>query len=229
MTEWRVWTMNRINILGYSLDYMSVENAMNTILEYIKNDHLNTIGLITRNSFLRCSEKEWWVQYMMTLDLGIIGESDILAAAGIDRGQVFDDVEENRYLDRFFWQMIRLDQGFYILEDEQETGEMLASYLKNNYPGIRILGVSGASGKENSSPDKIINHINSVFPDVIISGLKGDLQDRFILRHQNKILGKLWLNLGESPELQKAVGIRRGWLQERKIRKSFRQILNKKI
>ena len=84
MTEWRVWTMNRINILGYSLDYMSVENAMNTILEYIKNDHLNTIGLITRNSFLRCSEKEWWVQYMMTLDLGIIGESDILAGIVLD-------------------------------------------------------------------------------------------------------------------------------------------------
>ena len=219
--------LNRINILGYSLDYTSVDTAMNTILEYIKNDHLNTIGLVTRNSFLRVEEKEWWAQYLLTLDLGIIGETEVLKAVGIDHGEVFEAVEENRFLDRFFWQMIKLDQGFYILEDDQATGEMLAAYLKNNYPGIRILGIGSASGGEKTSPDRIINQINAVFPDVIISGLKGEKQDGFILRHQNKIFGKLWLTLGESPKLQKDVGMHRGWLSEHRLKSAFRQITNK--
>ena len=51
---------------------------------------------------------------------------------------------------------------------------------------------------EESAFDSLVNEINSQTTDVIVSGLAGTRQDRFVLENSSKISAKIWLSLGFS-------------------------------
>ena len=44
--------------------------------------------------------------------------------------------------------------------------------------------------------DSLLNEINSETTDVIVSGLKGTRQDKFVMENRSKISAKIWLSLG---------------------------------
>ena len=67
----------------------------------------------------------------------------------------------------------------------------------------------------------VLNLINSENPDLIITGLNGNRQNLFMIQNQTKVLGKIWMNLGQSPHLLEAVGYKQGWLTRRRIKRYF--------
>ena len=64
---------------------------------------------------------------------------------------------------------------------------------------------------EESAFDSLVNEINSQTTDVIVSGLAGTRQDRFVLENSSKISAKIWLSLGEHSTLQNEAGIKTSW------------------
>lgn len=46
---------------------------------------------------------------------------------------------------------------------------------------------------------------------MIVSGLAGTRQDRFVLENSSKISAKIWLSLGEHSTLQNEAGIKTSW------------------
>lgn len=74
----------KINVLGVELDNYQVDEAMEMVGEYMQNDLLNTIGIVTMQMLLLADEDEQWKTYLKDLDMSIIGETEILTAAGIE-------------------------------------------------------------------------------------------------------------------------------------------------
>ena len=100
------------------------------------------------------------------------------------------------------------DDAVHISREELQT---LQKYLTETYPGIEIGGGAVVETLEESAFDSLVNEINSQTTDVIVSGLAGTRQDRFVLENSSKISAKIWLSLGEHSTLQNEAGIKTSW------------------
>ena len=73
-----------LEILGVKLKHYHVDAAMEIVEEYLSNDKLNTIGIVTMQMLMQASKEPTWKQYIEDLDLTVIGETEVLEAAGIN-------------------------------------------------------------------------------------------------------------------------------------------------
>ena len=215
---------DKISVMGVRLDYLNVESAMERIIESIQNDRLDTVGIITMNMLLLTEENTRWKEYLEELDMSVPGEKEVLEAAGINSGQIYEEVEENEFFARLFWYLISQDLKIFLLGESREEVEGLRRYLLDTYPGISIAGETADVADENTSIDHLVNEINSVSPDVIISGLQGCRQDQFLLENRQKINGKIWLSLGEHPNIQNEAGLKVSWWSTLLKKTTFRRL-----
>ena len=201
-----------LEILGVKLKHYRVDAAMEIAEEYLSNDKLNTIGIVTMQMLMQASKEPTWKQYIEDLDLTVIGETEVLEAAGIDpETPSYEEVETNEFIARFFWGLIQKKSRIFVLGDTEEELQTLQKYLTETYPGIEIGGGAVVETLEESAFDSLVNEINSQTTDVIVSGLAGTRQDRFVLENSSKISAKIWLSLGEHSTLQNEAGIKTSW------------------
>ena len=114
-----------------------------------------------------------------------------------------------------------------LLGESREEVEALEKYLQETYPGIQIAGSAADVAGEEFSADSMINELNSFSPDVIVSGLQGIRQDRFLMEHRQKINGKIWLGLGEHPDIQNEAGLKVSWWNTLLKKTTFRRLAAK--
>ena len=62
-----------LEILGVKLKHYRVDAAMEIAEEYLSNDKLNTIGIVTMQMLMQASKEPTWKQYIEDLDLTVIG------------------------------------------------------------------------------------------------------------------------------------------------------------
>ena len=103
--EGRLYVMNaELEILGVKLKHYRVDAAMEIAEEYLTNDKLNTIGIVTMQMLMQASNDPTWKQAIEDLDLTVIGETEVLEAAGIDPEMPsYEEVETNEFIARFYW------------------------------------------------------------------------------------------------------------------------------
>ena len=188
-------TMNaELEILGVKLKHYRVDAAMEIAEEYLSNDKLNTIGIVTMQMLMQASKEPTWKQYIEDLDLTVIGETEEL---------------------------------IFVLGDTEEELQTLQKYLTETYPGIEIGGGAVVETLEESAFDSLVNEINSQTTDVIVSGLAGTRQDRFVLENSSKISAKIWLSLGEHSTLQNEAGIKTSWWGTLLKKNTFKRMVTK--
>lgn len=210
-----------IRLGKFRLDCLDVDQIMERLTEFVRNDHLNTFAFISRRSLIEAQEDSRLADYLMRLDACAFSEKEVLEAAGIRTGRVYEEVAGHGYLDRIFWQIVKADLGVYLLCEDETFCSRLNRYLSETFPGIRIAGANGRTAGNDIDSDHILNQINSENPDIIITGLGGKQQNLFMLQNQAKVFGKIWMNLGESPHLLEGIGMKPNWLTRRRIKRYF--------
>lgn len=186
-----------LEILGVKLKHYRVDAAMEIAEEYLSNDKLNTIGIVTMQMLMQASKEPTWKQYIEDLDLTVIGETEVLEAAGIDpETPSYEEVETNEFIARFFWGLIQKKSRIFVLGDTEEELQTLQKYLTETYPGIEIGGGAVVETLEESAFDSLVNEINSQTTDVIVSGLAGTRPGSFRSgkqqQNQRKNLAESW-------------------------------------
>ena len=144
-----------LEILGVKLKHYRVDAAMEIAEEYLSNDKLNTIGIVTMQMLMQASKEPTWKQYIEDLDLTVIGETEVLEAAGIDpETPSYEEVETNEFIARFFWGLIQKKSRIFVLGDTGEELQTLQKYLTETYPGIEIGGGAVVETLEESAFDQ---------------------------------------------------------------------------
>ena len=147
-----------LEILGVKLKHYRVDAAMEIAEEYLSNDKLNTIGIVTMQMLMQASKEPTWKQYIEDLDLTVIGETEVLEAAGIDpETPSYEEVETNEFIARFFWGLIQKKSRIFVLGDTGEELQTLQKYLTETYPGIEIGGGAVVETLEESAFDSLVN------------------------------------------------------------------------
>ena len=214
---------DQIQLGQFHIDCLDLEQIMERLEEMLQNDYLNTVALLTRHLLLESAADEDKADYLKRLDLGVLDEKELLESAGITSGRVYEEVADRIVLDRVFWQIVKRGLSVYLLSDHEQGGRHLKEFLTDRYPGIRIVGETVKAPSVQAETDRLLNAVNGLFPDLIISGLDGDAQDRFLMEHQSKVVGKIWWSFSESPYLQEAAGIRKNWWEQQRMRRAYRK------
>ena len=196
----------KINVLGVELDNYQVDEAMEMVGEYMQNDLLNTIGIVTMQMLLLADEDEQWKTYLKDLDMSIIGETEILTAAGIEEdGTLYEEVEANEFIARLFWYLIQIGSRIFVLGETEDEVESLEKYLQETYPGIQVAGGAVVESLDEAGVDSLLNEINN----------------------RSKISAKIWLSLGEHPTVQNEAGIKISWWGKLLKKNTFKRMVTK--
>lgn len=190
---------NKINILGIELDDYSLDEAMNRTMEYLDNDALDIVGIISHSLMKFLIERQEGKEFLKEVSMSIIGEPDILDAS---RKEVRDGegVPGDDYLQSVFRFAQVKRKSIYILGDTQEAIKEVENYLNQGHSGIIQVGAYSLEQCKEEE-DNLINEINGASPDIIVSYLPCEEIVRLALEHHTKINSKLWIAIAEDWKL----------------------------
>ena len=188
--------IKKVEILGIKLDNYTVREAMLKMEVYLNNTVMNTVESISMEMLMKAQNDEVVRECIEHLDLTIIGEKEILNAAGVDSAQRIRETAEHEFFKEFAARIIRNNKTVYMLGDTAARTENMLDFFRENYEKLKICG-SYALEECTGDLDHVINEINIAEPDVIFSILPTPQQEYFLKDNVGKFNAKIWYGLGQ--------------------------------
>ena len=199
--------IKKIDILGIQLDNYTVREAIRQVEAYLDNGVLNSIECISMQMLIHSEDDTVLREVMGGLDLAIIGEKEILRAAGIGTMQRMKETEENDFSFEFFKRVERNKKSVFVLGQTAEKIEKTKGMLHEEFPKLVFAG-EYAIEKCKGNLETVINDMNATAPDVIVSVLPTPLQEHFFREHKDKMSASIWYGIGEFGITPKQHGVR---------------------
>jgi len=196
--------IKKIDILGIKIDNYTVREAMLQVEMYLNSTEMNTIETISMEMLVRAGNDVEVKECIEQLDLAIIGEKDILKAAGVESAQRMKETEENEFFTEFMKRIVRNNKTVYLFGETKEQVELLKDFLAERQNRINVTG-SYSLEECADDLDKAVNEMNIAAPDVLISILKTPEQEYFLKQNKGKLCAKIWYGLGVDYEKRKGV------------------------
>lgn len=198
-TEKRVRRMGRkVNVLGTELDNLTVCEMLKLAKELLNREALSIMAEVSTGMLLLAGEDLEYREKLEALDLGIIGEKEVLEAAGIHETERYAEVEEGRFLTGFLKYVAENGKRAVLFcETRQESGA-LARYLSDAFPGLSVVGQFSQEDAAEDEDD-IVNRMNGASADVILASMESPEQENFAFCNRGRLNVKVWLGVGKSP------------------------------
>lgn len=195
--------MNRkINVLDVQLDDYTAKEAMKAATEYMNNEALNTIELVTADILVRVAEDPVLKDNLEQLDIVLAGDEAILEAAGISEKRRLQEAENQTFLKLLIHYFHKNHATLFLLADKEEELQSYGDYLTQKYSGLKVVGAAVVP-QDDSADDMITNRINGSETEVdcIVSIVATPGQEAFISRCRTVLNAKLWLGVGKGASL----------------------------
>ncbi|MCI8705797.1 MAG: glycosyltransferase [Lachnospiraceae bacterium] len=196
--------MKKLEILGMALDNYTVQEAMLQVEGFLGSDIMNTVETISMDTLVRAQEDGQLRECIEGLDLTVVSDKEILKAAEAASPQRMQETADNLFQREFLKQASRNNRTVYLLGDDSLKLDALQGFLRENYSRIQVVG-SYALADCLGDYDTVINEINIVEPDVLISVVSTPEQEYFLKANKEKLNVKIWYGLGENYVSKKGV------------------------
>ncbi|MCI8992143.1 MAG: glycosyltransferase [Eubacterium sp.] len=200
--------IKKIDILGTCVDNYSVREAISRVEQYLNNNEMKLIETITLKQLSNAAENMQQREAIEALDLSVIGDREILKAAGIHSPQRVQEVQDQHFFKEFMERVIRNEKTIYLLAAEESDQQEFREFLTRHYEKAVVKG-SSLIAEDLSDADAVINDINIEAPDVLLSLLPSPLWEAFILSNRGKLNAKIWYGTGRDTIFRENAGIRK--------------------
>ncbi len=187
--------IKKIDVLGLSLDNCTVREAMMRVEEYLNEGVLRTIETVTMQMLLVQEEDAVVREVLSGLDLTIIGEKEILQIADAASMQRVQETEENDFAYEFFKRVERNKKRVFLLGESEERLAQQKAQIADLFPRMEVCGEC-ALEECTGDIEAVINEINAMSPDVILSVLPTPGQEHFLSENRDKMHVNLWYGMG---------------------------------
>ena len=130
--------LKKLDILGLELDNYTVREAMLRAETYLNNNEMNTIETISMSMLEKAGHDEKMRACLKNLDLAVIGEKEILLAAGVNSTQRMKETIENTFFYEFMKRLLRNKKTIYLL-GEKETDVKNEKIRGNFYTHVNYI------------------------------------------------------------------------------------------
>lgn len=187
--------IKEIIVAGIKLNsYTALENLTQIGIN-LDNRIFTTVEDIYMRTLLLAKEDEKVKEVIEALDVTVIAENGVWDAVGENTSLRRREVERRE----FFFQLMRiLERNKYSVFVLGETSSEIAQtceYIAGEFPRLKVIGNIALEECEGAE-EGIINNINMLAPDVIISVLPSPLQEHFLAEHRAMLSTRLWYGVG---------------------------------
>ena len=195
--------IKEIIVAGIKLHNYTVPENLTKIVKNLESNVFTAIEEVDMKTVLLAKEEESVKETLESIDVTVIAETGILDVVG--QATLIRKAEIERR--EFFFQLMKILErnGYtvYILGEDSKEVQMAEAYIVDAFPRMKILD-SQVLDKVLGIEDKIINDINMLAPDVILSVLPSPMQEQFLKKYKQMLLTKIWYGVGA----QKIAGTR---------------------
>lgn len=187
--------IKEITVAGIKLNsYTALEN-LTQIGNRLDNHVFTAVEEIYMRTLLLAKEDEVVKNTLESLDATVIAENGIWDAVGESTSLRRKEIERRE----FFFQLMRiLERNKYsvlVLAEAMQENIETCEYIAGEFPRLNVMGAK-ALEEYADAQDAMINDINLLAPDVIISVLPSPLQEHFLAEHKAKLSTKIWYGIG---------------------------------
>lgn len=217
---------HKIKVLGIEIDDYTIEESMAKVEEYMENDRLNTVGMITTALLMEAGEDPVLKRCIERLDMSVIADMEVLNAAGITDERRQEEVQENEFIGTLLMYAVNCQKTVYLLVETSKELEELEEHFKQEYPELTVVGMSIIeAGRQDT--DAFINDINSVSPDILLAFLTSPNQEQFAEENGKRLNAKLYIEMGKYKKMKQSLGLKPGWLSKLVDKTLFKRMVTK--
>lgn len=186
---------DKIQISDLIIDNYTAKDAMKRVVEYINTEALSVVEMITLSTLGEVANQEELQRQISEFDITFAGDRAILQAAGIKDARRLRDSEPLLFVKMAMRFLHKNQLRVFLIAETADTLQKLQNYIEEEYASIEI--VECATMEEHGmSDDTILNRVNGVETDCIISILPSPMQENFIIRNKSLLNARLWLGFG---------------------------------
>jgi N-acetylglucosaminyldiphosphoundecaprenol N-acetyl-beta-D-mannosaminyltransferase len=216
----------KINVLGIFIDQHYVDDILVHIAEDWQNEGLSTYGVITMNLLMAAKENPDIKRFIEELDVSIIGEIEVLEAAGIEDEKMIKEVSSRKFFRRFFSRISEEGNSVFLLGEAKEQVDAFYKYLLDNYPRLIAAGSDYLDCDKADSTDRVINEINSLLPELVITCADSVEMKKFVLENRKKMNAKIWISLPLEYLAKNDMGLKTSWLSKLLKKTTFKKMVS---
>ena len=186
--------MRKMQVLSVSLVDYTVREAIRKVEEYFHDGKMHTIAYISKKGVMQADENEQVKEFISKMDLMVCADSDVLRAANVETWNRIREIDENIFMEEFLKKVIRQKKTVYILAQTEVELAQVEEHLRSYQENLHIIGKYAL---EHLSADEefVINEINGLAPDVLVSFLPSMKRIEFYDSNYMKINTNIWLML----------------------------------
>lgn len=198
---------NRIDIFDIEIDALTAKDTLKKIVQYMKSETLSTVEVVTLELLVQGQDNPKWREQMNQIDLILPGERDILdasekAAGLLDASESLDshllkELEKKVFFKMFLKYLQRSQKKVFLLAGREEDLLLLKEAVRPFMRGMPEAGWA-VLPRDSGLEESIINEINSVEPDCILSVLPYPAQESFISDAKALLNARVWIGFGLS-------------------------------
>lgn len=185
----------KMEIAGIWLDNLTVREALERIEGYWDNSVMNTVEAVPLELLVAAGEDEQLKRSVEALDLRIPADRELLRAAGITSPQRIRETVEHQFFTEFMRKLEQDGRSIYLVGDGVAQVDVLKDFLQEYYKRLKLMGGQALEGC-GGDVDRLVNEINTLSPDVVLSVLPTPRQEYFLMENRSRMNASIWYGLG---------------------------------
>lgn len=202
--------MKELNILGVSIREYSLKESLALTDIYLKNGAMNTVLFVSVKMLLAAGKNPELKEWIETMDMTVCAEPDILRAADMATMSRMREIENSAYLKEVVRRLFKTKKSVYLLTEKEEDITELKEQLRQVGPALKIVAENNLEAVDENI-ENLVNHMNDVAADVIISMIPFPKQEMIIAQNKNFINSEVWFALLMPEESYKGKGNTNFW------------------
>ncbi len=190
-----------VDIAGIRLDNYTVRESIMNVEKEMSDHGFHTIEEVNMDMLMMAEANEVIREALTFVEHTVIAEAGILEAVGVDSYQRKHEIEHHDFFYELMKRIERNHKILFLVGDTVAYTEMIGDQIHARYPRCEIAGMV-ALEECSGAVDDVVNEINALAPDVIISVLPSPQQEHFLMESREKLSAGLWYGIGRM-ELQK--------------------------
>ena len=186
--------MQKFTILGITLYDCPAREALRNTDRFLGSGGLNTAAYISSAQIAQASKDESLKECLEQLDMTVCTEPDLLEAAGIAARSRIREIDEKVYLRELLRKLSRNRNRVYLLADTQAELEVVEELIQE-YQGNLYSRGRGAFEDFGGQPERLVNELNDVVPDVILSRMNWPKDIRLMREYGQYVNARFWISL----------------------------------
>ncbi len=186
--------MKEIDVLGMHITDYPVKEAIKHALKFIGNGAMNTIFYVSSPVLLEAGENPQQKEWLESMDMLLYGEPTVLDVLGENTRERKNEIKQDAFLHEYIKKIARGKRRVFLILDSQEKADSLEAYLHSLHESVNIIG-KYIWNEEESQADDLVNELNDVSPDIIISKLPNLVQQKLICENRKMINASVWIAL----------------------------------